>query len=118
LLLKWIKDDKIVPPPQSDNDINRLYIIVPPLQTQILFFNNDSDPTGNGVQGFHSEDHIIPPPPPHFYWTIVKTGDALDGSFKGDLSNAEAWTSLVLLPEFLMAVSSRRLRVAGVYRVP
>jgi hypothetical protein len=32
LLLKWIKDDKIVPPPQSDNDINRLYIIVPPLQ--------------------------------------------------------------------------------------
>jgi hypothetical protein len=59
-------------------------------RTQILFFNTDSDPTGNGVQGFHSEDHIVPPPPPHFYWTVVKTGDALDRSFKGDLSNAEA----------------------------
>ncbi|MDT7813756.1 MAG: hypothetical protein QOJ42_3672 [Acidobacteriaceae bacterium] len=98
-LIKWIKEDKIVPPPPSDDDINQFYLIVPPLLTQINFFNgapgtkgpNDpGDPTGNGVQGFHSEDNILPSPPPHYYWAIVKTGDALDGSFKGDLSNAEA----------------------------
>jgi len=89
-LIKWIKEDRIVPAPPSDDDVNQLYIIVPPLQTQIKFFNTDGDPTGNGVQGFHSEDQILPAPPPHFYWAIIKTGDALDGSFKGDLRNAEA----------------------------
>jgi hypothetical protein len=30
-----------------------------------------------------------PLPLQHFYWAIVETGDALDGSFKGDLHNAE-----------------------------
>jgi hypothetical protein len=88
-LIKWIMTDKIVPPPLSDDDINQFYIIVPPLQTQIKIFNNASDPTGNGVQGFHSEDKISPGPPPHLYWAIVKTGDSLDPSFKGDLSNEE-----------------------------
>jgi hypothetical protein len=88
-LIKWIKEEKIVPAPQSDDDTNQFYLIVPPLQTQIEFFNGAGDPTGNGVQGFHAEDGILPAPPPHYYWAVVKTGDALDGSFKGDLRNAE-----------------------------
>src|SRR5260370_17430512 len=34
-LLKWIRIDKIVPAPPSDNDINRIYFIIPPRQTHI-----------------------------------------------------------------------------------
>lgn len=89
-LTKWIKVDKTVPAPPSDNDVNQIYLIVPPLQTLLLFFNTAGDPIGNGVQGFHSEDKILPAPPPHYYWAIVKTNDALDPSFGGDLSKAEA----------------------------
>jgi hypothetical protein len=87
-LKKWI-DDAIVPAPPTADDLNQFYIIIPSLRTQFLVFNGDGDPTGNGVQGFHAEDNILPTPPPHFYWAIIKTGDALDGVFKGDLANAE-----------------------------
>jgi hypothetical protein len=89
-LIQWIETDKVVPAPASPDDVNQFYIIVPPLQTFFNYFNGASDPTGNGVQGFHSEDHILPNPPPHYYWAIIRTGDALDPSFGGDLSKAEA----------------------------
>jgi hypothetical protein len=90
-LIKWIKVELSVPPPLSADDINTLYVIIPSIRTFFNIFNGTGDPTGNGVQGFHAEDRILPSPPPHYYWLIVRTSDySFDGAFGGDIRNAEA----------------------------
>jgi hypothetical protein len=71
-LIKWIAAGS-VPPPSSPTDINRLYLIIPPPESQFQTFNNPNDPTGAGIQGYHNEGVTNPGPPPTYYWAIVKT---------------------------------------------
>jgi|SRR5271166_103577 len=73
-LVQWINAG-LVPPPQSANDINNLYLIFPPPETTPETFNNQGDPIGNGIQGWHNEGVTNPAPPPVYYWAIVKTND-------------------------------------------
>jgi hypothetical protein len=86
-LRKWIAAGLI---PPAAGDINTMYFIIPPRQTHIQTYNNASDPIGNGIQGFHNEGVTDPAISPPMFWAIARTDDALDGSFGGDLSNAEA----------------------------
>jgi hypothetical protein len=89
-LIEWIKDPTTgVPPPPSPDDINQFYIIIPPRQTHIETYNDSKDPHGFGIQGFHNEGRTNPPAPPTYYWFIVKTEDALDPIYLGDLNKAE-----------------------------
>ena len=71
-LIKWITAGT-VPPPRSPNDINQLYVIVPPIESTLQTYNGESDPTGLGVQGFHNEGLTNPGAPPTYFWAIVKT---------------------------------------------
>lgn len=75
-LLSWIKQG-LVPPPSTPNDLNRLYLILPPPETTFQTFNpNDStDTIGNGIQGWHNSGKTDPGPPPTLFWAIVKTND-------------------------------------------
>jgi len=73
-LITWIKDG-LVPPPLSDSDINTVYLIIPPSETDPEMYNGPGDPIGNGVQGWHNEGNSNPGPPPTYYWAIVKTND-------------------------------------------
>lgn len=89
-LVQWIDVDHLVPAPSSNDDVNTVYLIVPSIKTIVHFFNGENDKIGNGVQGFHNEGQASVAAPPTYYWAIVKTQDALDPVFVGDLANAEA----------------------------
>ena len=89
-LVQWINVDRVAPPPSSNDDVNTLYLIIPSTKTILHFFNGPGDKIGNGVQGFHNTGRTSVPPPPTYYWAIVKTQDALDPIFGGDLAKAEA----------------------------
>jgi hypothetical protein len=82
-LISWILA-KQVPAPTSDNDINLMYMIIPPPQTTPQTYNRSDDPIGNGVQGWHNEGNTNPPGPPTYYWAIVKTNDVGSSS---DITN-------------------------------
>jgi hypothetical protein len=71
-LIKWINAG-LVPPPPSPADTNQLYMIIPPIESTLEMYNGKSDPTGQGVQGFHNEGVTNPSSPPTYYWAIVKT---------------------------------------------
>lgn len=71
-LIKWIKAG-FVPPPASHNDIDQLYIIIPPIESTVQTYNNKDDPTGNGIQGFHNVGVTNPGAPPTYFWAMVKT---------------------------------------------
>jgi hypothetical protein len=88
-LIKWIGLGS-VPPLPVPADMNQLYLIIPPIQTHIQEFNNDGDPTGLGIQGFHNEGFTDPPSSPPYLWAIVKTETALDQIYEGDLSKADS----------------------------
>jgi len=72
-LIGWI-DAKLIPPPPANN-LNQMYLIIPPTETTPETFNNAGDPIGNGIQGWHNEGVTNPAGPPIFYWAIVKTND-------------------------------------------
>lgn len=71
-LIKWIEAG-LVPAPQSNADINTLYLILPPPETTLETYDGATDPIGNGVQGFHNEGVTKPGGPPTYFWSIVKT---------------------------------------------
>jgi hypothetical protein len=73
-LISWIKAGYVHAPPA--NNLNQLYLIIPPTQTTPQMFNGPGDPIGNGAQGWHNEGNTNPPQPPTYYWAIVKTNDA------------------------------------------
>lgn len=62
-----------MPPPPSATDVNQLYLIIPPPESQFQTYNSKGDPTGNGIQGFHNTGTTNPGPPPIYYWAIIKT---------------------------------------------
>ena len=72
-LISWI-DAKLVPPPPADN-LNQMYLLIPPSQTTPEIWNGASDPIGNGAQTRHDEGRTNPAAPPTYYWAIVKTND-------------------------------------------
>ena len=89
-LVQWINVDRVAPPPSSNDDVDTVYLIIPSTKTILHFFNGPNDKIGNGVQGFHNSGRASVPAPPTYYWAIVKTQDALDPIFGGDLAKAEA----------------------------
>lgn len=49
-LRSWLANQ--IEPPQV-NEINRVYLIIPPTQMVPIIFNGNDDPIGNGIQGIH-----------------------------------------------------------------
>jgi hypothetical protein len=72
-LVSWIEAKQIPPPPA--NNLNQMYLIIPPSETTPEMYLNAGDPIGNGAQGWHNEGRSNPAAPPTYYWAIVKTND-------------------------------------------
>lgn len=99
LLIRWVQAG-VVPPPSSANDVNQLYVILPPPETTPQFYNGASDPVGNGVQGLHNEGNTNPGPPPRYYWVIVKTNDVGDISTPDFVNNVALKLGHELVEQF------------------
>lgn len=90
-LISWVNGKQVPAPPV--NNINQMYLIIPPPETTPETYNGAGDPIGNGIQGWHNEGATNPGPPPTYYWAIVKTNDC--GPPSGELTFVNNFASKV-----------------------